>query len=331
MKSSLLTIVTILFFFIGCEKKIEPVKVGEMNEYKDPAYGFKIKYPKEWKNFGQAGKAIFAKSQEVLNKFIDPRTGEEGAQVTVEVIRYFGKTPDEILNEGKENLKETWQNIQVMPDAPLAVAGKQATNVRYSIPVTSKTMIQGLELYIPGDTAMYKLTQMGYGDHYGAHGDVFNAIINSFELPAFVAKKSDVWAPSGNMETYKTDFFTMQYPDNLDFVQTKKGANYLAMGMRADRLDCSINIDVFDAKKLSVEKVWDQNKGKYKVKSSGQAKIDDQNAFFADYSPMRDINSRVYFAVKNDKVIRVTINYFAPQKDVYFPTFENMVKSIKLK
>jgi hypothetical protein len=101
--------------------------------------------------------------------------------------------------------------------------------------------------------------------------------------------------------------------------------------MRADRLDCSINIDVFDAKKLSVEKVWEQNKGRYNAKSTGQAKIDDQNAFYADYSPRKDINSRVYFAVKNDKVIRVTINYFAPQKDVYFPTFENMVKSIKLK
>ena len=46
----------------GCEKKTEPVPVGEMNEYRDPGYGFKIHYPKEWKQLGTTGKAVFAKS-----------------------------------------------------------------------------------------------------------------------------------------------------------------------------------------------------------------------------------------------------------------------------
>ena len=46
MKSFLSISIAVLFLFIGCSKRIEPVKVGEMNEYKDPAYGFKIKYPK---------------------------------------------------------------------------------------------------------------------------------------------------------------------------------------------------------------------------------------------------------------------------------------------
>jgi hypothetical protein len=35
--------------------------------------------------------------------------------------------------------------------------------------------------------------------------------------------------------------------------------------------------------------------------------------------------------VKNDKVIRVTINYYAPQKDIYLPGFEKSVASLKLK
>jgi hypothetical protein len=331
MKSFFILTIAILIAFIGCTKKLEPVQVGEMNEYRDPGFGFKIKYPKEWKSMGEAGKAIFAKSQEVVNKFIDPRTGEEGASIIVEAIRYEGKTPAEVITEGKESLKNTWQTIQVSPDEQQTVAGKQATVVKYGIPVTSKKQIWGMDIYVAGDTAMYKIIANGYGDQWEAHDAVIKAMIASFELPVVVAKKSDVWTPSGNLETYKSDFFTMQYPDNLEFVQTKKGANDLAMGMRADRLDCSINIEVFGAKKLSVEKVWEQNKGKYKAKSTGQGKIDDQTAFYADYSPRGDINSRVYFAVKNDKVIRVTLNYFAAQKEVYFPTFENMVKSIKLK
>jgi len=103
------------------------------------------------------------------------------------------------------------------------------------------------------------------------------------------------------------------------------------MEMRADRLDCSIHIDIFGAQKLSVDKVWEQNKKRYNAKSTGQTQIDGEQAYWADYSPRKDIGSRVYFVVKNDKVIRITINYFAQQKDVYFPTFENMVKSIKIK
>ncbi|MDI6766639.1 MAG: hypothetical protein QME52_07440 [Bacteroidota bacterium] len=331
MKSFLSLCIISVFLIVGCEKKIEPIKVGEMNEYKDPAFGFKIKYIKEWKNFGEAGKAIFAKSQEVLNKFMDPRTGEEGAQLTVLVIRYIGNTPEDIIQEGKEELKQTWQNIQVMPDEPQTVAGKQVTNIRYGIPVTSKKQITGFDLYVPGDTAMYKITCLGYGDQYPAHNDVFTAMINSFEPPIVILKKPDVWTSSGNMEIYNSNFFTMLYPDNLEFVTVNKGTNDFAMGMRADRLDCSINIDVFGAKGLTVEKVWEQNKGKYKAKATGQVQIDGQNSFWADYSPRKDISSRVYFVVKNDKVVRATINYFTPQKDIYFPTFENLVKSIKLK
>jgi len=332
MKSFMIISTAILFILIGCEKKIEPIKVGEMNEYRDPAFGFKIKYPKEWKNFGEAGKAVFAKSQEVVNKFMDPRTGEEGAQLTVLIVKYGAETADGLVSAGKEELKQTWQTIQLMPDEKITVAGKQATKVGYGIPVTSKKQISGYDIFIPGDSAMYKITCLGYGDQYSAHNDIYTAMINSFELPLFVAKISDRWAPSSNMETYKSDFFTLLYPDNLEFVTVKKAAkDDFAMEMRADRLDCSIHIDVFGAQKLPVEKVWEQNKGKYNAKGTGQIQIDGQNAFWADYSPRKDIASRVHFLVKNDKVIRVTINYFAGQKDLYFPVFENMVKSLKLK
>ncbi|MBA4313151.1 MAG: hypothetical protein C0417_11040 [Chlorobiaceae bacterium] len=332
MKSFLLITVAFLFLFTSCGKKAEPVKVGELNEYKDPAFGFKIKYLKEWKNFGEAGKAIFTKTQEVVNKFLDPRTGEEGAQITVQVIKYAGSTAEDVIQLGKEELTQTWQNIQIAPDEKINVAGKEAVKIAYGIPVTSKKQISGYDIYVAGDTAMYKLICLGYGDQYEAHAEVFSTMINSFELPIIVAKKSDQWSPSGNMETYKSDFFTILYPDNLEFNTVKKAAkDDFAMEMRADRLDCTIRIDVFGAQKLTVDKVWEQNKGRYTSKAIGKIQIDGQDTYWADYSPRKEISSRVYFVVKNDKVIRTTINYFSAQKDVYFPTFENMVKSLKLK
>ena len=329
MIKSYLALCTFLAFVIaGCEKKIEPVPVGEMNQYKDPAYGFRLDYPKDWKQLGEAGKAKFAKSQEVMNKFLDPRSGEEGAQVVAEVIDYQGKTFDEILDSRKEDLK---QIAQLGANEKLTVGGKEATKVPYSIRVTSKTNITGYEIYVPGDTAIYMLDFEGWGDYYAAHAAVFDAMLKSFVLPVIVPKSPGIWQASANLENYDSKFFTMKYPDNLNFVQMNKGDRDLVMEMRADRQDCSIHIDVFGAKGLAVDKVWEQNKGRYKAKSTGEGTVDGLKSFWVEYTPAANINSRAYFVVKNDKVIRVTVNYFAPQKDVYFPVFDNCVKSLKLK
>ena len=319
-------------FFMGCEKKIEPVKVGELNDYRDPAYGFKIQYPKEWKQLGTAGKAVFAKSQEVLDKFMDPRSGEAGATVSVEVIQYDGKKFDDIVSAAKEDMKQADYQLDANGAQAMQLSGKPATMIAYSIKATTKTNIYGHQIFVAGDTAIYKLDFEGYGDQYAANVPVFDTMKSTFAAPIIEIKKPDVWNPSPNMSVYPGGtFFTMQYPENLEPVQVSKGNNDYAMEMRADRRDCSIHIDVFGAKKLTVEKVWEQNKGRYKAKATGNSTIDGNTAIWVDYSVMKDINSRAYFVVKNDKVIRTTINYFAPQKDVYFPVFEKCVNSIKLK
>lgn len=331
MKSILIVGTIFLLAVAGCEKKVEPVLVGQMSEYHDPGYGFKIQYPADWKQLGTTGKAVFARSQEVSSKFLDPTTGEEGGQVTVEVLKLAGKPAADVIAISKAEL-DSLPTITVSPAEQLTLAGKPSVKIPYVIKVTSKTNITGYEIYVEGDTAVYRLEFEGYGDQYGAHAAVFDTMLRSFAPPVVVQKKPDVWAASGNMETYTSNFFTMQIPDNLEVSDVKKGPkDDLAMERRADRLDCSIHVDVFGAQKLPVEKVWDQNKGRYNIKGSGQAKIDGENALWGDYSPRKDIGSRVYFVVKNDKVVRVTINYFAPQKEIYFPVFEKCVSSIKLK
>lgn len=321
----------IVLSFAGCgENKLEPVKVGEMNEYKDPGYGFKIQYPKEWRQLGNTGKALFAKSQEVVEKFQNPTTGEEGAMVSAEVIKYDGKKPDEVIQAAKDELK---QAATLGADEQTTIGGKPATKFSYSIPVTKKKSITGYEIFVQGDTAMYKLDVVGYGDQFTAHAAVFEAMLKSYELPVVVLKKPDTWTASGTMDSYKCDFFTIEYPDNLEFVDAKKGKFDLAMERRADRFDCTIHIDVFGAQKLTLEKVWEQNKSRYKAKGSGQTTIDGTPAQWVDYtgSAANKVDSRAYFVVKNDKVIRITLNYYAPQKNTYFPVFEKSVTSMKLK
>ncbi len=331
MKSTALLCVLFTLLLGGCaEKKLEPVAVGEMTDYKDPGYGFKIQYPKDWRQLGNTGKALFAKSQEVVEKFQNPTTGDEGAMVSAEVIRYEGKKPDELIQSAKDELKAA---ATLGTDEQTTVGGKPATKIPYSIPVTKKKSINGYEIFIPGDTAMYKLDFVGYGDQFTAHAAVFEAMLKSYEVPVVVIKKSDVWAASANFDSFKCDYFTIDFPDNLLFVDAKKGKFDLAVERRADRYDCTIHIDVFGAQKLTLEKVWEQNKTRYKAKNSGQSTIDGTPTQWVDYtaSAANKTDSRAYFIVKNDKVIRVTINYFAPQKDIYFAAFEKSVNSIKLK
>ena len=185
--------------------------------------------------------------------------------------------------------------------------------------------------FVPGDTAMYRLRLEGYGGQYEAHKTVFDAMLQSFTIPVVVAKKPDVWNPSTNLYALTTNYFTMKYPENMEDVKTNKGNNDYAMEVRADRFDCSIHADVFGAKNLTVDKVWDQNKSRYHAKETGTTTIQGNKAYWVDYSLRKEISSRAYFVVKNDKVIRVTLNWFAPQKDIYFPVFEKAVTTMTLK
>jgi len=55
-------------------------------------------------------------SQEVLNRLQDPRSGEPGAAVTVEVIRYQGKAFPDLLQTAKDDMKQS--NFELSPDQP---------------------------------------------------------------------------------------------------------------------------------------------------------------------------------------------------------------------
>lgn len=320
---------------LGCGKtEVPPVPVGEMTEYKDPLYNFTISYPKDWKQLGTSGKALFTKSQEIADKFLDPQSpGIEGAQMVVEVISYEGNTLSALASQSKAALEDI--GVSVDPEAQVAIGDTQGIKLRYSYQATSSSKIFGYEIFVAGgdlDTAAYKITVQGFGDQFNAHTALFDAMVASFKVPVIVEKEPDEWQASQNMSKLDSPFLTLSYPDNMEFVQVKKDDKDYVMGMRADRQDVSIHVDVFGAVGLTVDKVWEQNKDNYnRSRGSGETTIDGLKTLWVDYSPMRNVNSRAYFVVKNDKVIRTTLNWFAPQRNVYFPVLEAMVKSIKLK
>jgi len=322
-------IISIALF--SCGKKMEPVKIGTLKEYKDQAYGFKIKYLSEWKQLGQPGRARFYQSQSVADKFMEPgKPGELGTEVTVSVSKVVDISLDSLLFVLRDDVKN--QNGKILSETPVTVKEKEGLKIGYSIPITNKMSLDGYKIVFQADTLIYTLGFAGFGEFYTAYAAAFDTVYATFELPVPVVKAADGWVASTTLEKYETPFFIMQYPDNMEFTNPAKGKNELSVGLRADRLDCSIQFDVFGAQALTVEKVFDQNKSRYiKVKSTAEANFDGQKALSLNYSMVKDIESRAYFVVKNDKVIRITLNWFNPKKDSYLPVLEQIVNNLKLK
>jgi hypothetical protein len=141
----------------------------------------------------------------------------------------------------------------------------------------------------------------------------------------------DQTLPSAAMSDYSGRLFAFQYPDNFNFTNAPKGNNEEVVELRGVRQDCSIRIDVFAAKGLTVEKVFDQNKGKYRATNTGNASVGGQPARTLTYQATANVERRFVFVVKNDKVYRVTLDWYRPQREDYLATYDKVIASLRIK
>jgi hypothetical protein len=124
----------------------------------------------------------------------------------------------------------------------------------------------------------------------------------------------------------------VSYPNNFETVSPPPtGEVQFMLQIQGYRQDSNILIDVRPAKKLTVDKVVEQNAKLFKVTSKGETTIDGLKAPYLIYSPAKEIERRVYFVVKNDKVYRIILTYYQPDRKVYLPAFEKAVASIRIK
>lgn len=326
------TAFSVLFGLIvaGCggQKTVTPVAVGEMQEYRDPLYGFRLQFPKGWKNQSEAGKARIYNSEEVVQRFVDPMgTYPDGVMIAVDIIKAVapGEQKTALLAEMKSSGRVMSQ------ETALTLGDKTASTVRYTANWSKKIKEEGMHIYVAMDTVLYDITLAGFGDQYEAHKLVFDAIVKSFEFPKPIEKGRDQTLPSDAYTNYDAKLFSFQYPENFNFSDVAKGNNELALGLRGVRQDCSIQFIVFGAKGLTVEKVVDQNKGKYPGASAGKATISGLPSLTLTYSPTKEVERRFYFVVKDDKVYRVTMDWFKPQREQYLAAYEKVIQSIKIR
>jgi hypothetical protein len=326
--SGIATVLIVLV--IGCskEKKMEPVAVGEMEEYRDPGIGFRIKHPKGWIPNTQVGRAQFYNAQEVSQKFLDP-TGAypTGVEIAIEVMR--GVNPQEKMKAYNDEL--TSSGVVVSPAQQVKAGDVEATKFPYIANYGGKNIINGYRVMVASDSTLYILSFSGFGDYYNAYQATFDASLASFQMPKPVEKGRDETLPSETMTDYDAKMFAFQYPDNFNFTNPPRGKDDIVVGLRGVRLDCNILFNVFGAQGLTLEKVVDQNKGRYKSATEGKATIGGQPAVTLTLSPTKEVERRVYFAVKNDRVVRVTMDWYKPQRAEYSAAYDKVISSIKFK
>jgi hypothetical protein len=319
----------LILSFAGCggEKGMEPVKPGEMDSYKDPGFGFSIQYPKGWIQNAQVGKAGFYSTQEVDKKFLDP-TGPfpDGVMIGVTVISSTN------ADTARKIIEEMGKNGFVVAKAEsVAVGGMRGMKFGYSGLYTKTIKETGEHIYVPLDTVVYDIRCAGFGGYYDAYKAVFDASLASFQFPKKAIPGRDQTLPSETMAEMNGKTFSLQYPDNFSGVTVPKGANEEVLELRGVRLDCSIRVEVFGAKGLTVEKVFDQNKGKFKATATGKSTVAGLTALSLTYAASANVERRFYFIVKNDKVFRVTMDWFRPQREEYLKAYDKTINSLKLK
>jgi|WetSurMetagenome_2_1015567.scaffolds.fasta_scaffold201305_2 hypothetical protein len=312
----------------GGGQKMEPVPVGEMEQYRDPGIGFSIDHPKGWISAAEVGRVRFFNAQDVDKKFLEP-TGAYPIGVTITVDVTAATDPAAAVQARRKDLEQGGR--QLGKEEPVTVGGVKGIKLPYKENYGSGNLISGYHILLTTDSAWYDIGAAGFGPMFDAYTAVFNASLASFTFPKPKEKGADETLPSTTFSPFEAGMIALQYPDNFNPVNAPKGKFEQVIELRGVRLDCSIRLDVFGAKGLTVEKVFDQNKAAYKGRTPQKATVGGESALMVNYPTRADVDSRAYFAVKNDKVVRITMNWYKPQTAQYLEAYEKVVSSIKFK
>ena len=320
-------LLSLLIAGCGGEKKMEPVKPGELETYRDPGFGYSIQYPKGWMTNAEVGRAGFYSAQEVDKKFLDP-TGQfpDGVMIGVTVIR--SSNPDTAKKIIDDMIKS---GFTVTKPETLSVGGRPGTRYGYTGLYTKTVKETGQHIYVPFDTVLYDIRCAGFGGYFDAYREVFDASFATFQLPKAAVPGKDPTLPSETLTEANGKAFSLQYPDNFNGISVPKGTNDEVIELRGVRQDCSIRVDVFGAKGLTVEKVFDQNKGKYKATATARTTVSGLPALSLTYAATPNVQRKFYFLVKDDKVFRVTMDWYRPQSEEYLRAYDKTVNSLKIK
>ncbi|HUI29836.1 MAG TPA: hypothetical protein VLX91_06430 [Candidatus Acidoferrales bacterium] len=336
MKTKISTKFFVLTFLViaGCQKS-EPVAVPPLQEYRDGSNLFVVKIPSTWQQSAEPGKLNIYNSQDSWNRFADPTSSSKSAvRMYIYAQEAGAKTLVAAAEDFKSQLRQ--EQAQIDPDVQTTLAGSPAVKIPYSLKLDANNTIYSYRIISVNDSMEYGVECQGFNDDFKDYTNVFDSVALTYSIvPKAVAQQQlpENMIPAATMASYQNDYFVIQYPDN--FTVTPKGMSggvLASLSIKGYRDDCTIVADVHDAKNLTVDKIFNQVKGSYPASArSVKTKVSGLDAYQISYSPFKGIQSRAYIVVKNNKWIRITLNWAEEMQKDYLPAFEKTVSSLKLK
>ena len=330
----ILTVIFLAAAFSACQKNT-PVAVPKLQEFRDGSNLFSIQLPAGWPQSTQPGKVWTYNTQEAANKFFDPTSeGKPGVKIYAYADSAHTNILDAVVQQFKDDLRQ--EQAQIDPDVQTTLAGNPAVKIPYTLKIDSKNTVYSYRVISVEDSMAYGYEAAGFNDDFKKYSNVFDSVEATYHIvPKAVAmqQQPEDLIPSQTLSTYQNDYFALQYPEN--FVATPKGASgdiLASVSIKGYRDDCTIVADVHDAKNLTIDKILKQIKGSYPASArSDKTQVDGLDAYQISYSPVRGIMSRAYIVVKNNKWVRVTLNWAESMQKDFLPVFEKSISNLKLK
>jgi hypothetical protein len=339
MKSNIfLFLIVAAIVLPGCSKPA--VEVKEWAQFQDQFFKVSFNYPKDWVVVTEPAKVVVSSSAEAAEKFFDRDSRKaDGVQVVIASERSDSLQDFIKYVSDFKAIKES-EGYKVTGMEDIKINGLDAKKIIYSGVIDEKTKIKAIYAATLKDSIMYYVQYAAFNDLFEPYKPVFDSVMASLMLPQKIIKQKGVDSaiPLMQVEKYSDNYIQLEYPANFGPNDVPKKGDMIS-GVRfagnqdGMRNDCSIDIDIRPSKKLSLEKVVEQNKKFFNPKSNGETRIDGEKALFLNYTPakVRNIESRVYFIVKNERIYRIILNYYTPMKKDFLPAFEKVVASIRLK
>lgn len=323
--------------FSACQKST-PVTVPPLQEYTDGMNLFAISIPTTWQQTSEPGKINLFNSQDAYSRFADPTSNSKPAvRIYVHAENVGGQSLQDIVEQFKDNLRQ--QQAQIDPDVKTTLAGNPAVKVPYALRINNSNTIYGFAVLTVEDSTEYGYECQGFNKEFKRYAPVFDSVETTYRIiPKVVTKEQlpENLVPSKTTSIYQDKYFSIRYPAN--FTATPggtKGDIKTSVNIVGYFQDCTIHVDVLDAKKLNVEKVYKQNKDNYRNSRSEKTTLDGLEAYRISYSPARGIQRLVYFVVKDNNWIRVILTWNPAKQKKYHAdferAFEDAVASLKLK
>lgn len=326
-----------LLFFDSCAKK-KAIEIGEFKSYQDPAYGFGISYPKDWVEDPEVGKRIrIYSSFDARDRFLDPTSSKQaGVYIEVGIDTTKGQTIDSYTKRVSEQLAEV---SLVRAEAETLLGGLPASKFSFAMKIDDRNEIRGYRVAAMKDNVVTYAEVAGFNELLDDYKAIFDTALTTvrFDRLMTAAAKEDISKPADTYESYKGKFFDLAYPTNFEYKFPQKPNTDIVMELKGYRQDCTMRIEVSDAKNLTLDKVVAQNetifqKVGYMIKKRANSTVDGIRAALIDLTYTKgEVDSRAYFAVKENKLYYIFLTWYRPQSGVYIPTFEKMVTSLKIK